>query len=428
MNRKRQVLFIEDSIGLSGSTVSLCHLLSRLDYDAYEAHVVFSRPEQKAYLERYARVPAHTCVLARRESWQESTVARWAFRRAERLHPSVSRLLKRGVAALDLVVVTLPYALRLRRLCRARGIELIHHNNGFYVSLVLLGWLTGAPVIAYQRGAEWNSRTTRRLAPRIPRYVANSEATRRDLLALGVAAERIDVVYPPVDIERLTQSADCDAQRREFDLEPRQPTFGIVGHLLEWKGQHVFLAAAARVLAAVPEARAFVVGGAPAGVAAYVRRLQALARELGIEGRVCFTGFREDVPALMRMLDVVVHASIEPEPFGRVIVEAMALGRPVVATAAGGPLEIIRPGVNGLLVPPDDAPALAAAILALLADRERALRLGARGARDVAERFSVSAHAARMEEIYRRVLDAHGPHDQAANRRGSSAATAADCR
>ena len=172
--------------------------------------------------------------------------------------------------------------------------------------------------------------------------------------------------------------------RAELGLGP-QPLVGLFGRLSEWKGQHVFLDA----IAAMEGVQAVIVGGALFGQEAYEARIREQASRLGLEGRVRFLGFRPDVPELMAAMDVVAHTSIVAEPFGRVVVEAMMCGRPVVATRGGGVTEIIRDGETGLLVPPGDASALAAAIGCVLSQPALAERLAQKGREDVSQRFSL---------------------------------------
>ena len=401
--RKTRLLFIEDSVGLSGSTMSLCHLLARLDLQKFELFAIFSRPEQQAYWIALATFPVQTTVIGRKPDRQERPWVRWLAGLAHRVHPFAERLVRKTAALLELLVVTIPYCARILWFCRRKRIDLIHHNNGCGVAVVLLGWVMRVPVMAYQRGPEWISPMTRQVARQIPFYCANSQATRQNLLELGVPSQRIEVVYPPVELLRFDARVCTEAIRRELDVAPGQLTFGIVGNLSEWKGQRVFLRAAKRVLETVPQARAFIIGGASRGREAYERELHGLAHDLAIDDRVTFTGFRSDVPELLKMLDVVVHASVRPEPFGRVIVEAMAMAKPVVATGAGGPLEIIRSEENGFLVPPGDHDALAESIIRILRDPLLARAVGARALLDAEDRFSASTHVVRMQEIYLRV-------------------------
>jgi len=395
MNRPVPLALIENSIGVSGSTLSLTTLVKRLDRRRYSPHIVVARPEQEAYLR--ARIdPAVPITRIGQRAGVKA--AGWAQR---------GRLLPRVAALLDLLLVTLPYALALRRFLRRHRIELVHQNNGFDIAAVPLCRAMGVPLVAYQRGNEWHSRLVRRLAPLASCYVANSGATSDDLVALGVPPEIITVVYPPVDLQDFETAAPAaPPSRAAHDVPADAPCFGILGKLQGWKGQTVFLRAARRVLDAHPEARAWIVGDAPAGEEAFAAELRALAQSLGIADRVVFTGFVADVPGVLRLLDVVVHASVGREPFGRVIVEAMMMGRPVVATDAGGPREIIEHGRTGLLVPRGDEAALADAIVRLLGDRALAGSMGEAGRHEATRRFSATEHALTVQSVYDRVLAA----------------------
>jgi len=143
--------------------------------------------------------------------------------------------------------------------------------------------------------------------------------------------------------------------------------------------------------------------------------LQELCGRLGIEHCVRWTGYRDDPLGLIASLDVAVHATIEPEPFGRVILEALALGVPMVATALGGPLEIIEDGVSGYLVPPADPDALAARVGDLLRDGSLADRIRAEGRRRVEEKFGLDPYILSMVGIYEQALagteSRSSPHD-----------------
>jgi glycosyltransferase involved in cell wall biosynthesis len=402
----RQVLFIENSVGLSGSTVSLTTLLNHLDRSVFAPHVVVSRPEQATFLRQQLREPTDVALIRPSGGLKG---ARWLRRL---LGPSgihvrgLRRLVWQAAGVLDMLLVTLPYSLRLRRFTRGRGISLIHQNNGFDIGAVFLSAMLGAPLVAYQRGDEWNSLAVRWLATRVSRFIANSMSTRRSLAAIGIPPNRVRVIYPPVDLERFTANRPAEEVRESLGLPAGRPCFGMIGMLLPWKGHSVFLRAAARVLERFPHARAVVVGGPPSGGEAYASELRDLARELGIDDRVIFSGFRSDVADVFSVLDVVVHASIEPEPFGRVIVEAMVMRRPVVATRAGGPTEIIEDGQTGLLVTPGDVEHLAAAVIDLLVHPERAAAIATRGHRDVIRRFAATTNARLVQEVYDEVLRA----------------------
>ena len=162
---------------------------------------------------------------------------------------------------------------------------------------------------------------------------------------------------------------------------------GSFSRLAPWKGQHVLLEG----LPYLPGIHALLVGDAIFGEQAYAKALRQQSKDLGVEGRVHFLGFRQDIPRLMRLSDLVVHTSVAPEPFGRVIVEGMLARSPVVATRAGGAVEIVDDEVSGILVPPGDASALAGAISGLLTDPVRAQALAGAGYEKALEQFSVPA-------------------------------------
>jgi glycosyltransferase involved in cell wall biosynthesis len=200
--------------------------------------------------------------------------------------------------------------------------------------------------------------------------------------------------------------------RRERAPEPDRLRVGIIGRLDPWKGQHVFLEAFAK---AFPDggADAVVVGAKLFGEQGYELELERRAAALGLEDRVEFRGFRDSVEEELRRLDVLVHASILPEPFGQVVVEGMAAGLAVVAADAGGPAEVVEDGVDGVLCPPGDVDALALALQRLAADPDLRRRLGD-AARERAKNFTPARIAPQVMAVYQSVLGAQagGPTDR----------------
>ena len=398
------ILFVENSIGLSGSTMSLCTLLNYLDSGVFGAHTVLSRPEQETYLLGRLRRPEPITVITPRRSLKQSAAVQRMLDRLGGRRPRLHRTVLRLASLLDVLVVTIPYAWRLYRWAKKRKIKLIHQNNGFDLGSLLLSRILRVPLVAYQRGEEWNSPAVRWLARGVRHYIANSATTLASLTSLGIRSQRVSLIYPPLDLGEFDNRRPPVLSRSGFGLDTSALCFAIVGILVPWKGQIVFLKAARRVLDRVPNARAVIVGGAPHDGKSYVDELKSLACDLGIADRVIFTGFRADVPEILKLVDVVVHASISPEPFGRVIVEAMAMRRPVVASRAGGPLEIIEDNRNGFLVPPGDHEALASRIIELLEDRALSARIAEAAYRDVESRFSAEKHAREVQQVYETVL------------------------
>lgn len=227
------------------------------------------------------------------------------------------------------------------------------------------------------------------------KVIANSEASARALIAQGGRGDKVKVVYNGIDGSPFSAVTDeeIEAARRELGLEGKK-VIGVFGRLAEWKGQHIAIEALTRV----PDVHLILVGDALFGEQAYAERLKAQVQKLGLADRIHFLGFRSDIPRLMRMVDIVLHTSIDPEPFGRVIVEGMLARRPVIATRAGGVEEIIDHGHTGLLVPPGNPVELADAINGLLADPARAETIARAGRLDAESRFTVEANVAAMSE------------------------------
>jgi len=179
---------------------------------------------------------------------------------------------------------------------------------------------------------------------------------------------------------------------------------GLIGRISPWKGQHVFIQAAAQVTRRFPGAKFLIIGAALFGEDEYEREVRQLARQLGLENVVQFTGFCTDVKQAISELDLVVHASTKGEPFGQVIVEGMAAGKPVVATNGGGVPEIVQDGMTGILVPMGDVPAMAEAICRICADPVSARIMGSNGKKRIAEHFTIEQTARKVESVYAYLL------------------------
>lgn len=306
-----------------------------------------------------------------------------------------------SVSSLAAGAGTMRYAVQLARRLRAIDADLVDANTlkSFCYGLVA-SRLARVPLVwhVHDRIADdYLPHRAVRLLRRAARHgadgvIANSEETLRSLDDLGVPAE---VVHEPVDVAPFRPAAPRDGTR-PF-------TAVMVGRIAPWKGQDVFLRAFARAFPHGPEL-AVVVGSPLFGEHAYHRSLTRLISRLGLNGRAELAGFSTDVSGDLARADLLVHASVIPEPFGRVVVEGMAAGLPVIAAGAGGPCEIVHDGVDGLLYPPGSVPDLADALARVAADPQLARSLGAAAA-ERARAYSPDAAARRTTDFYRLVLD-----------------------
>ncbi|WP_170219224.1 glycosyltransferase [Nocardioides litoris] len=381
--RRIRVVYVNHVAIASGGEIALVRLLDAAR-DRVEAHVVLG--EDGPLVDRLRAAGATVHVLPMRDDLREV--------RKDTVRP-------RGSVGARTVVDLAVYTWRLQRMVREIDPDLVHTNSlkaAMYGCLA--GRLAGKRVVWHLRDridADYLPRPAvllvRAWANLLPHaIIANSSSTLATLpTRLPSEVIHSSVLYDPLG----------GAPQRGL-LDNGIYRVGIVGRLARWKGQHVFLEAFARAFPHGAE-RAVVVGSAMFGEEEYADGLRHQAERLGIADRVDFRGFRDDVWAELAQLDLLVHCSVTPEPFGQVVVEGMAAGVPVVAARAGGPVEIITTGVDGLLVSPGDVDGYATAMRRVRDDHDLGERL-VRGAEATVQRFSPARSVEALLDVYAEVL------------------------
>ena len=277
----------------------------------------------------------------------------------------------------------------------ARGFDLIHANSQKAFVTSALATFRGSPPVVWHLQdiltAKHFSSINRRIAVWLAnncaaRVIVNSEATGKAFVTAGGKEELVRVVYNGFDSNPFDfiTSEQTQQMRTQLGIDDVS-VVGVFSRLSYWKGQHILLEAIKKL----PQVHALLVGEALFGEEKYVTELKSLAAVPELAGRVHWLGFRNDVPTLMKACNIIAHTSTEPEPFGRVIVEGQLAQRSVIATAAGGAIELIKDGVTGRLVPPGDVEALTKTIKDLLDDRTTAIELGKQGYEQAKTNFSL---------------------------------------
>jgi glycosyltransferase involved in cell wall biosynthesis len=285
--------------------------------------------------------------------------------------------------------------LRLARLARQEGVEII--NTQLSTAALwgsIAGRLAGVPTVATVRAL--NDKSFYLLAHRV---IAVSHAVKKHLVAQGMRAEKIDVVYNGIDPERYHLSLTREAARAQLGLDPVAVVFAVVGHLSARKGHAIFLDAAARIADRAPGHRYLFAGEGPERA-----NLERRAERLGLGNQVRFSGFLADINPVYAAADVVVLPAVAGEGLPRVLMEAGLLGRPVIGTHLSGTPEIIEEGVTGRIVPPGNAATLAEAMLQLGTDAGLRARLGAAGSERVRRLFTIPAMVEGTVGVYERVV------------------------
>lgn len=296
-------------------------------------------------------------------------------------------------------------AWRLAKVIRTREIQVAHAHKGRARTLALLAGLMGArSKLVLNRGVSFHVPRVRRVgytSRRVHAIVAVCESIKRDLVATGVPAQKIEVIYSGTDVARFHPGLDGQAIRRELGLTGEHFLITQIG-VRSWRGWSDVLEAMTRIAPEVPRARLLFVGAPPPRIVELGER----ARERGLDGRVLVLGHREDVPQILAASDVVVDASYAGAGLTGSIREALACERPVVATDLAGMPELVVDGETGLLVPPRDPDALARAIRRLLENPTWAHTMARAGGKRVDAHFSLRAKLDATEALYRRLVEA----------------------
>jgi len=378
--RRLRVVYLDHVAQLSGGEIALLRLLPHLN--EVEPHVILA--EAGPFADELTRLGISVEVLPMAER-----------ARGVRKDSVMPRKLPWAAAA-----ATVIYVVRLALYLRRLRPDLVHTNSlkaGVYGSVAAR--LAGVPVVWHVRdriALDYLPRPavrmvrfmTRRLTSAV---IANSYAT---MSTLDPSAHPV-VLYSVLPEALIAPAAHNDRPQRPL-------TVGMVGRFAPWKGQDLFLRAFA---AAFPrgDQRCVLVGAPLFGEDDYAQLLHDLADELGLRDRVEFRGFRTDLWPELKRMDMLVHASLIPEPFGQVVIEGMAARVPVVAADAGGPAEIVTDDVNGVLYRAGDEAALACAMHDLAGDPQRRARLVDSGV-DTAAAYRPDAVAEQVQRLYRNVL------------------------
>lgn len=416
MARRYRVLYIENASGVGGSVISLYRLVQRLDRERYEPIVLFHRPN--GYAAKFRELGVDVLHLGSASPERGTTTsapisARDVAAGLNRYHPALAQAYRELKALYYLLTWQVPEALSISRVIRERRIDLVHLNNQLALngSGALAARWNRTPCLCHVRDYNPLSQMDRWLAGGVSYFVFISRML-ETILKRELPGLHGSVVYDGLELEPYTSRQPVADIRQRLGLKLGDFVVGNLGRLTPWKGQKVFLNAVAQARPHVPHLKALIVGEPdPPTETTYQNELRALTDELGVSEVVRFTGFQKDVPAVLSALDVLVHSSSVPEPFGLVIIEGMAAGKPVVATSAGGVLDIIDHGRNGLLVPVNDAQAMSEAMVTLARDRALAERLSAQARQHVENRFTVTQFARGIEGIYQFLLGQ--PEEQA---------------
>jgi glycosyltransferase involved in cell wall biosynthesis len=387
------VLFIDHTAQLGGGEIAMRNLVEHLDRTHIEPVILlFSRgplADQLGSKYEVVNFPlAAEIVETRKDSLGWNAITR-----------------------IGTVLRMLASTWRLSLLIKSLDVHVVHTNTlKAHVLGGIAARIAGRPLVWHLRdriAADYLPqaaiRLMRVLSQHLPNYViANSNATLKTVLPIPIRKTRSGRIS---DRRFRVIHDGCDVTKSTLPVASGlHPQIGLIGRISPWKGQHIFIKAAAIVRKHFPSARFHIIGSPLFSETEYEIGLKNLCRDLGLDHTLDFRGFVQDVPRALSQLDVVVHASTVGEPFGQVVIEGMAARKPVIATNGGGIPEIVVDHVTGLLVPMGDEFAMANAMMALLSDPIRAKEMGERGEQRVIELFTLARCARAVEQVYADLL------------------------
>lgn len=391
-----RVVFFDEAIGFGGSVVVLSHLLRYLDRSRYVPLVVTSLDPAAT---RTLFDPADL-LHQYRPHLQYATRLKW-MSRCPGKGTFLRKLWAYAFSCASAVANLVPMIRMLRKVRRARP-SIIHVNNG--AEGLLAARLLRVPFVWHLHGVPTELvRGTYNAKQAAAAFISISQYIASEVIRHGADPARIHLVPNPTP-GTLPGPHVKAAWRARLHLPENAVVIAHVGRLVRWKGQKEFLQAFSRIASRHPNAIALIVGDDVEGHASeYPMELRQYVREHELEHRVLFTGHVDSIMEIMTLSDVVVHSSIEPEPFGLVIIEAMIAGAAVIAARLGAPVEIIEHEITGLLVDPRDTAEFAAALEQLLAGDEKRRRLAYAGQRAASERYSPETFARSVGAVYEQI-------------------------
>jgi glycosyltransferase involved in cell wall biosynthesis len=390
-SKPANILFVHNNNDLYGAEVALLAMLKRLDRSRFTPIVIL--PSDTRHINRLS---VELEKIGVEHKFMELGILRRRYLTRAKIFRHMFRLLA-GITSLTFFI-------------RRRKIDIVHSNTLAVVDGAFAAFLSRRPHIWHVHellvDPVWLRKAMHFMVPRLStRVITNSVAVRNHLVAdMPSAADRVQVILNGIDLAPFEQASGRQEVRQKWGVAPDEMLVGMVGKVTRWKGQLVLAKAARQVIDNHSNVKFAAVGGVFDNERHFMEQFQDEVEKIGISSRFIINGFRRDVPDVLSAFDVFVLPSTWPEPFGLVVVEAMAAGKPVIATAQGGPLEIVVPDETGYLVPAGDESALASAIEKLLDNPALIARFGEGGRRRASELFNVSRYVREFENLYDTLL------------------------
>jgi glycosyltransferase involved in cell wall biosynthesis len=383
---KYSILFVSATSEIGGADICLLDIIRKLDQTKYNPIVVFpfTGPLVEEFKEKEVRVIFMNTGYIRRSG------------NPLKIFWNILRLIS---SVLQMVWVIKKWK-----------IKLVHSNSSIVFGGAFAAKIIGVKNVWHVREIKTSPQLISTMIRKIILYTADkiitiSDAVKNSFSESNKSRQKVITIYDGVDLENFYPMEKNIKLQKELKIDPEAKVVGSVGLILPLKGYEYLIEAAEEVVRRFSNAVFLIVGDTVIdGHNKYREKLKLLASKLGISKNVIFTGMRRDIPKILSLVDVFVLPSIEQEGLGRVLIEAMALKKPVVTTSIGGQSEVVQNNVNGLLVPPKNSQAITEAIIDLLQNDAKAKRLGEEGYRKVKQSFDLDINIRKFEELLENLI------------------------
>lgn len=404
-DQPKHILYVENGIGYGGAIICLRHLVRNLDRSKYLPMVVTGRtgPQYREITEEalWKHIPDRLIDIV---SLQRTLAAQtWP----DKL-PGLRFLAQQLLARLDDLINFLPFFIRLLWTAWRFKADLIHANNEPLCNraALLVAKCLQIPSVCHVRGDQNGSHSMRWAYSLPDHFISVSNWVAESIhQKLDIPNEKISVIYDGIALEKLNISAEGQLFREQFNIHQDAFLVGLIGLMIPWKGQDLFIDAAKILKDKIPNLIMLMIGGTPEECKEYEIHLKKRVTAEQLDGFMKFTGHIAEMEKVYNGLNIIVSASTSPEPLGTVVIEAMAMGRPLIGPNHGGAAEMLSHMNTGLLFQPNDCSDLANMITLAYKDRQLRNTLCKNSRQQALKAFSVQDHATKVEAVYFNILN-----------------------
>lgn len=399
MRNKKTILYCEGNTDgtVGGSFYSLLYLTKGLDRDKYDPVVVFHK--EHALLPDYNKADVKTIIIPQYIPVNLVSDNKYISK--------INKILKIIQRPVNMVGYLFISSHKLKSFLVKNKIDLLHLNNSVLRNnnWMIAAFRAGIPCITHERGINNHYPfISRFLAGKLNAIISISKSVTDVLKENGVKNKNIVTIYNGINPDEVIEKKSDQDVMKLLNIGNNTNVIGIIGNIREWKGQEIAVRAMRKIVDNYPNTVCLLIGDTAKEDSNYKNKLDMIIKELGLESNIIFTVYIKNVPDYLNILQIVLHTSIEPEPFGRVLIEAMSLSKPLIASNEGAVPEIIENEKSGLTFSPGDYEQLADLVIKLLKDKENANSLGREGYKRLLDKFHIKVNVEKTQLLYDRIL------------------------